>query len=372
MTRGRGQRGGDYLLILEALYRNESDDGGWVQGVADALDAGLSFGLGAFSYCWDQSSALPAQHIRASGMSPELLQRTLGQTGKVEGDRGRPMEATTRTQAALWVPAPRAMTFRSLPADVRADPLIQRQLMVVADCLGLRGTEPDGRMGLLAGIYSPTRIRLNASRRALLDRVASHFAAAYRLRTAIRSTNVFDAAEAVIKPNGRVEHVSVPERWEPAGEPERLARCNREARRDALVAFAREVQERHRAAYSLTRRGHREEAIRLWSALFDGRWSAVTSRDVDGKRFLVLVPNPAGERDPAALVPRQRQVLARALLGHSQKLIGYELGLAPPRVTEHLTAALRKIGARDLGEAIRTLRPRASEVTMAQGPPGSG
>jgi DNA-binding NarL/FixJ family response regulator len=86
----------------------------------------------------------------------------------------------------------------------------------------------------------------------------------------------------------------------------------------------------------------------------DGRWSLVDRFESDGRRFMVAHRNEPDVRDPRALSKRERQVVAFAATGHSNKLIGYELGVSPSSVAKHLGVAARKLGVRSRAELVAT------------------
>lgn len=138
--------------------------------------------------------------------------------------------------------------------------------------------------------------------------------------------------EAILAPDGRVMHA------EEAAKP--LA-C-----REALRAAA---LRRDRAR---TRTGQADPALALreWRALVAGRWSLLDSFESDGRRYLVARRNDPRLGFPRALSERERQIAAYAARGHSNKFIAYALGLAPSTVSSHLTAAMRRLGARHRGE----------------------
>jgi len=75
-----------------------------------------------------------------------------------------------------------------------------------------------------------------------------------------------------------------------------------------------------------------------------GEWSLVDVFERDGKRFVIARENAPDAPPAERLSARERAVAAYTALGHSQKHIGYTLGLAPATVSFHLTAARRKLG----------------------------
>jgi DNA-binding CsgD family transcriptional regulator len=144
--------------------------------------------------------------------------------------------------------------------------------------------------------------------------------------------------EAVLEPGGRLLHASGPA----------VAKTAREALRTAAVA-----QDRAR-----TRRRTRDgaKATELWWALVAGRWSLVDQFERDGRRFLVARANEPEAAPRAALTHRESQLAGFAALGHSIKMIAYELGLSPSSVSRSLTTVARKLGARSRVELIRAMQ----------------
>ena len=65
---------------------------------------------------------------------------------------------------------------------------------------------------------------------------------------------------------------------------------------------------------------------------------------LDGKRFIVARRNEPRGRDLLAITDIEGQVLEFASFGHANKLIAYELGLAPSTISVHLRRGLRKLG----------------------------
>jgi DNA-binding CsgD family transcriptional regulator len=90
--------------------------------------------------------------------------------------------------------------------------------------------------------------------------------------------------------------------------------------------------------------------------LVAGRWSLVDHFERSGRRYLVARRNDPSVRDPRALNLRERQVVWYASLGHSNKLIGYQLGLSFSTVATHLANATRKRGVASRVELIALVR----------------
>jgi DNA-binding CsgD family transcriptional regulator len=92
------------------------------------------------------------------------------------------------------------------------------------------------------------------------------------------------------------------------------------------------------------RRKDPDEAVALWRALVAGRWSLVEHFDHDGRRYLLARRNEPVAAKLAGLSLVEREVLALAALGHTNKLIAYQLGLTPSAVAMRLSRVAKKLG----------------------------
>ncbi len=100
-----------------------------------------------------------------------------------------------------------------------------------------------------------------------------------------------------------------------------------------------------------------DEAIELWHALAEGRWTLVDQFESDGRRYLIARPNLA-PHGAVRLSKREEQVVALAALGRTNKLIASELGLSVGTVGTLLTRAARKLGVRSRSGLIAEWRRR--------------
>jgi DNA-binding NarL/FixJ family response regulator len=91
----------------------------------------------------------------------------------------------------------------------------------------------------------------------------------------------------------------------------------------------------------------------MWQAMVSGRWSLLDHFDSDGRRYVLAHRNDPQVPDARGLTLRQRQVIAYAALGHSNKVIAYELGLSASTVGCHLARARAKL-ALPSAAALRT------------------
>lgn len=143
---------------------------------------------------------------------------------------------------------------------------------------------------------------------------------------------------------------------------------------EALEASGVAVQdardELRRAALTLDRARSREgrrdvdRATRGWRPLVLSRWSMLDEFDSDGRRFLVAVENRPPTRPPRMdLSEREHQVMTHAHLGHSNKVIAYELGLSDSTVRVLLYRAVRKLGVTTRTDAIARFDSLAQQST---------
>ena len=95
-----------------------------------------------------------------------------------------------------------------------------------------------------------------------------------------------------------------------------------------------------------------EKALAIWKALVRGRWSMVDWFDSDGRRFVLALPNSPQVNDPRGLTERESQVVAYAVLGQTNKMIGYRLGLSKSRVSMLLRSAMRKLGVQTRSQLV--------------------
>lgn len=74
--------------------------------------------------------------------------------------------------------------------------------------------------------------------------------------------------------------------------------------------------------------------------------------DTDGRRFVLAIPNPPSVIDPRGLSERESQVVTYAVLGQSNKMIAYRLGLSTSRVSTLLRSSMRKLGFRTRSQLV--------------------
>jgi DNA-binding CsgD family transcriptional regulator len=319
----------DLLTVLEHAYGPAGDDGAWLREiVAAAADAGLDRGLGACGWFYDVSAGVRVwapiflrtprgaeDALRAlEALAPSDIARALR--------KERPSCATLTARLGV-----RQRELRALASAVLGP-------MGVGDFLSVAGDE-DGK-GCLLG--APMGARTSGpSRReiAAWTRVAVHVTTALRLRREA------PPAEAILEAGGRVVHA----------EGAAIAAQGDLARRARSIDRAR----------GRLRREDPDAALAAWTALHEGRWALVDSFDHDGRRYVLARPiASAAPRSLAVLSDGEREVAVRVARGHADKLVAYELGLAPSTVATRLTSACKKLRVRSRAELVRAVR-RARE-----------
>jgi len=98
--------------------------------------------------------------------------------------------------------------------------------------------------------------------------------------------------------------------------------------------------------------GAPEEALSIWNALLDGRWTLVDRADTRDSRHYLLIENDYGLTEPAGLTRRERDVVAHIVQGESYKWIAFQLGVSTGTVSSLLARAMAKLGVGSRRELI--------------------
>lgn len=117
-----------------------------------------------------------------------------------------------------------------------------------------------------------------------------------------------------------------------------------------------EALERQRTAMSAPSHPLAAEVMR---GVMSGEWVITDHFQGEGRRFLIVQRCRAG--DGRALSEREREVLALALQGHSNKFVAYELGLTSSTVATHLRRAMAKLRVESREALIQALTIEATE-----------
>jgi DNA-binding CsgD family transcriptional regulator len=318
----------DALRVVEATYLLDADHETWLGTVLDAFAGVLDGGQGAVAYAY-----------RFEGSSMSL-------SGFV--DRGAPPGWQMAAQAAANGDPTVAALYRSAGPCKTVVEHVGRELwempiyketvapLGLVDFIGLNAADPEGH-GIIFGAAHGREIRVEPGTRLLLARVLAHVAATNRVRRRL-ALGELDADEAICELSGEVIHAEEPAK----------SREARAALRSAIVAIDR-----------ARRRGRKSDgdALAQWRALVRERWTLIDRFDRDGRHYMVAKRNDphVGAMVPVVLSHAERQVAACAVLGHSNKLIAYELGMTEAAVAARLHRAAKKLGARSRVELVHRL-----------------
>jgi DNA-binding CsgD family transcriptional regulator len=327
----------DYVDIVEAAYRIECDEATWLGGIMGAIRPALDRGLGLWLVLYDASHG---GHPRI-----EAVEHTGRLPWSVPGLATRLIGEATRTydDAPLsFGPAPCAVASEACRVRGIEEMLAELRPLGVADVLGAHGADPEGR-GVLLGAHLPSRGGLPVGQRTVWSRVVAHIAAAYRLRRKLAAGSgcggdLRDETAAVVCADGTIAAR--------AGDSPDFAR---RALSDAAIALDR--------ARGRQRRDAPERALAEWRGLVAARWTLLDVFDRSGRRYLVARRNEPAVPRIEKLTDRERQVVAYAILGHQNKLIAYELGLATSTVGVLLSRAFAKLGVHNRRELFALMRP---------------
>lgn len=328
----------DLVAIVESIYDIEVDASSWISRILERLAPWIGDGVGLFGFAYS--------------VSPEL--RVLpGAFGAFDCAP----EALSVLPAAATLHDPHFIRRAYVDADLAVASEIEgwhgsegRAYAVgggISDVWGIVGRNPGNRG---CGLFINRRDEAGpaAIARPLLVRIAAHVAAAHRLRERIGLADATERAEAIISPDGRVEHA--------------VGLAEPRTARDELRAAALSLD---RARVKL--RKDPELALDTWKCLVSARWTLVDCFENDGRRYILAQENEPDPHAAPELSARERQVLANAALGRSNKEIAYALGLAHSTVRVLLARAARKLNATSRRELVSRYEALALRGAPAPG-----
>lgn len=335
----------DAACLLDCLavsYRLDLDGTEYVSQLAEAAAKVLDRGHGVIAYTYDASDrARPTiDHFAVSQrFDPSWLPAFDAAVEAAAVDIGSPSH-----------PAGFDVWERMLCGQASAVPKMRPFLPLFVhlggarDAFAVNALDASGR-GLWLGAPLPSTAREPRKQFTLFTRFAAHLTSAVRLRANAAKPK----PEAILAPNGALLHAE-------EGDGEGDVVEAREELRQATLAFDEARTKKMRDDVDL--------ATRRWRPLVRSRWSLLDDFDSDGRRFVVAVANPPPTRPPRNdLSEREHQILTQAHMGHSTKIIAYELGLSDSTVRVLLHRAARKLGASTREEAIA----RFDMLTRARG-----
>lgn len=329
----------DPISVVEAAYQLQRSDGEWLAGILDGFRSEFDTTDGAIALLMEATQPFPAPpQISAVGQrdfSPRALERV-----------PRALQAASSSMelaAQLAWGGPVSTLFKTA-GELSAD------AFGGMDAIYVLAGDPSSLHCALAAA-SGEALELSRAQAFTWSRIAAHIAGAHRLRRRLGSDSA--PIEAVLSPSGKVEYAEGVARSGKAQEALRYA---------AVQADTARGRARHRAP---------EVALGLWHALIAGRWTLVDQFERDGRRYLVARRNEPSTRPHAVMSEQERRVLLLAALGHSNKLIAYELGIPLSTVAARLKRALAKTGIKTRNQLVQFLAGTLPQVDQ-DGPADSG
>ena len=312
--------------VIEAAYHTEGSTEDWLREIAKAMPERPD-GLGHICLTY---RITPQGQLRFE----DVVQ--VGTPGDLEPVSRAAMESMPAEYvSATWTAIPVGTALRGGPAEAREQTRIALEHAYggfgIRDIVVVNGIDPTNH-GVYTGALTSQEASLSRRERSTWSRVAAHLVASFRLRRS------HDEPDAVISPAGTIEHAVEDAR----------APSARESLRAAALAIDR----------ARTRRAHIDDAdaVEMWQALVSGRWTLVDRVDRDGRRYFVARKNDPEVARHHELTRRERQVVGYAALGHSNKLIAYELGLSISAVAVYLDVAMEKLGVSSRSDLIVAAR----------------
>jgi DNA-binding CsgD family transcriptional regulator len=267
-------------------------------------------------------SDLPERMLMGSTLADEELLREVNRSGVV---------TTLSAQA------------HRVPGGLEA---FEPHIAPAKDLLAITAVDPSG-VGLSLSILLPEVTTLTGKDREIWTMIGAHLVSGFRLRRYLeqardaltKNTPLPNNAEAVLDP----KKFEITDAVGPAAD-------------NTTGEFIREAARLIDKARGRLRREDPDEALEIWRALVEGRWSMVDWFDSDGRRFVLAHPNPPNLKDPRGLSERERQVATYAALGESNKLVSYRLGFSQPKVSTTLKSAMHKLGVQTRPQLVEKLR----------------
>ena len=320
--RARSGGASDPISLVEAAYDFEGDEDAWLARVRNAAVAFVPTGNTrasiALVYRAQHATSFAVERANAEGMDAQAAAAGL------TFDAARDPDYVART---LFVHPCEFVS--AVPGwEQQENWQAVRTACGAADGFVVNGLDTAG-LGVMTIVLVGKRSVVSPRRREMISRVAAHTVAALRIRRRLHSPpERVAAADAILTPDGEITHAVGDARLQEA--------------RDSLRRAARALDR----ARGKLRRDNAERAVADWKVLVDNRWSLLDHFERDGKRYLLACGNAPATPPGDLLTPRERQIVVLAARGHSNKLIGYELGIATSTVGVLLGRAAARLGVR--------------------------
>lgn len=326
----------DPITILEAAYSLAGDEQEWLRRLAETALPSLGRGRGLVAYTYDATrlERLPIRAMVLCDVDERMVQAT-SKVGLSESENPYLVPILRNTFVDTLRQSPAALLRLGLNKQRVAE--YERGLQGffrewgLVDQFWVNAQDPT-YFGVCFTASSSRRVRWQPRERDQWQCIAAHVVTGFRIRRqlalqsgAAPAETEDRAPEAILRPDGRLEHAEPP--------------AQGDAARAALHHAVRAMDQ----ARGPLRREDPDRAVALWRALVAGRWSLLDHFDSDGRRFIIAHRNDAKIPDKRGLTAREQQVLAHASIGHSNKVIAYELGLSVSTVGTHLARARAKL-----------------------------
>jgi len=323
----------DLLQVVEAAYQLDAPDDVWLLALAEAVRPYLDDGLGLAAFEFTRApNELPQFSQRLHLWMPERL-------AEVYPRLFANMDPELRQRPFQMGPCVTGSQMMGMREEFAELPQMKQglQRFGMFDSVWITATDPGGHgCGFHAGRREIRWASAHELRR--WGRIAAHLSSALRLRAKLKASVAALEAQAVLDPNGKLHHASGDAREDAA----------REALCKAVLSIER--------ARGPERFEDPDRALGNWQALVAGQWSLVDQLEQDGRRYIVARQNEPRAHGPEALTDRERQIVGYAALGHHNKLIAYELGIADSTVRVLMARAASKLGVRTREELVSVAR----------------
>lgn len=301
--------------LVEAAYVLDAQDADWLHRVVAAgsplLDRGLGVVGGFYSLPCDGIEAKP-QPLHVRGASEHCAIRLARLAAEIAPSSAQPYACMTLSEA---------MGERAGLVGCGAE-----HSDCAEDALGFWARDSDGHgMFILAPLDRRTVLSSQVRRRWQV--AGAHLATGFRLRRALNKGS--EGVPSDVE-RGSAMHAAI-----------------QVLRREALIA------DRTREPASDADTG---AALQFWKNLVHGDCSTLDWFDAGSRRYILSTCTRPGVKDPHGLNKRERDVTALAVCGESGKIIGHELGLSSPRVSELLHDVMRKLRVHTQAELVAKVR----------------
>jgi DNA-binding CsgD family transcriptional regulator len=317
----------DLLAIVEAAYQLDCPASEWLDGLLAGMSPLMDHGLGLAAFVYDASVPENVQvgPLAIQGLPSDLIQSLA--EGAIRAD-------LTSARSAFVSRVVSSASEADAGGEIFQWFTEQMRPFGVKDAVFLNAVDPSG-LGCVISAAAGEVTGLSAEVKTTWGRIAAHFAAGHRLRQRHARCGKQAGIEAVLSCSGKVEHAE-------EGASSKVALTSL---REAAVAQSH--------ARGRLRRADPMRALAEWKGLVAARWTLLDEFDHRGERYLVAKRNDSEVSGFDALSPRERQAVGYAALGHTNKLIAYELGLSISTVGVLLWRAARKLGTKSRAELIR-------------------